>query len=80
MSETTIEQKVRNILVEQLGVNPEQVTPEAGFVDDLGADSLDMVEIVMALEEEFSVVISDEEAEPCATVKDVVDLITRLTV
>ena len=53
MSEKTIEQRVKDIIVEQLGVKPEQVTPEAKFIEDLGADSLDTVELVMALEEEF---------------------------
>jgi acyl carrier protein len=75
MSEKTIEEKVRDIIVEQLGVNPEQVTPAASFVNDLGADSLDTVELVMAFEEEFNVEVPDEDAEKLATVSDVVKYI-----
>ncbi|NIP41757.1 MAG: acyl carrier protein [candidate division Zixibacteria bacterium] len=71
----SIESRVRDIIVEQLGVNPEQVTPEATFVDDLGADSLDTVELVMALEEEFELEIPDEEAEKIASVKDAINYI-----
>ncbi len=63
-----LEDKVKEIIVEQLGVNPDQVTPEASFIEDLGADSLDTVELVMALEEEFSAEIPDEEAEKLTTV------------
>ncbi len=63
-----LEDKVKEIIVEQLGVNPEQVTPEASFIEDLGADSLDTVELVMALEEEFGAEIPDEEAEKLTTV------------
>ncbi len=66
---STIEERVRKIVVEQLGVKEEEVTPEASFVDDLGADSLDTVELVMALEEEFSCEIPDEEAEKITTVQ-----------
>ena len=58
-----LEEKVRDIIVEQLGVNQEQVTPEASFIEDLGADSLDTVELVMAFEEEFGIEIPDEDAE-----------------
>ena len=72
-----IEQKVRDIIVEQLGVDPEQVTPEASFVDDLGADSLDTVELVMALEEEFDLEIPDEEAEKITTVGEAIEYIER---
>ncbi len=68
--------KVKEIIVEQLGVTPEQVTPEASFIEDLGADSLDTVELVMALEEEFDVQIPDEEAEKITTVQQAVDYIT----
>lgn len=73
----SVEQKVKEIIVEQLGVDPEQVTNEASFVDDLGADSLDTVELVMALEEEFSLEIPDEEAEKIATVGDAVTYIEK---
>ena len=66
----TIPEKVRGIIAEQLGVKPEEVTPEAKFIEDLGADSLDTVELVMALEEEFGVEIPDEEAEKLVTVGD----------
>jgi acyl carrier protein len=72
MSEKSIEDKVKEIIVEQLGVNPEQVTPNASFIEDLGADSLDTVELVMAFEEEFSVEVPDEDAEKLQTVGDVV--------
>ena len=65
-----VESKVKEIIVQQLGVDAEKVTPEASFVDDLGADSLDVVELVMAFEEEFGVEIPDEAAEKIATVKD----------
>ena len=66
----SIEQRVKQIIVEQLGVNESEVTPEAKFVDDLGADSLDLVELVMALEEEYNMEISDEDAEKIQTVSD----------
>jgi len=65
--------KVKEIIVEQLGVNAEQVTPEASFIDDLGADSLDTVELVMAFEEEFGAEIPDEDAEKLTTVGAVTD-------
>jgi acyl carrier protein len=67
--------KVKSIIVEQLGVDEEEVTPDASFVDDLGADSLDTVELVMALEEEFETEIPDEEAEKITTVQQAVDYI-----
>ncbi len=73
----SVEAKVREIIVEQLGVDPEQVVAEASFVDDLGADSLDTVELVMALEEEFGIEIPDEEAEKIGTVASAVDYITQ---
>ena len=75
MSEKPVDQKVKDIIVEQLSVNAEQVTPEAKFIEDLGADSLDIVELVMAFEEEFGVEVPDEEAEKLQTVGDVVKYI-----
>ena len=75
MSDKPIEEKVKDIIVEQLGVNPEQVTPQASFIEDLGADSLDIVELVMAFEEEFNVEVPDEDAEKLQTVGDVVKYI-----
>ena len=71
----TIEQRVKNIIVEQLGVKEEEVAQDASFVDDLGADSLDTVELVMALEEEFEMEIPDEDAEKITTVKQAMDYI-----
>ncbi len=71
------EQVVRRIIVEQLGVDLAEVTPEANFVNDLGADSLDTVELVMALEEEFALQIPDEHAEEIKTVGDAVDYIKK---
>ena len=71
MADASIEDKVKNIIVEQLGVNEEQVTPEAEFIEDLGADSLDTVELVMAFEEEFGIEVPDEEAEKLTSVGDV---------
>jgi acyl carrier protein len=67
--------KIREIVAEQLGVDVEEITPEASFVDDLGADSLDTVELVMALEEEFGIEIPDEDAEKIATVADAIKYI-----
>src|SRR6267154_1344035 len=69
------EDKIKSIIAEQLGVKPEEVTPTASFVDDLGADSLDTVELIMALEEEFNVEIPDEDAEKMKTVGDVIKYI-----
>lgn len=71
----SIENRVREIIVDKLGVSPEQVESNAHFVDDLGADSLDQVELVMALEEEFDIEISDEDAEKIGTVTDAVKYI-----
>jgi acyl carrier protein len=71
-----IEAKVKKIIVEQLGVDEAEINPEAKFIDDLGADSLDTVELVMALEEEFGVEIPDEDAEKITTVKDAMSYIT----
>ena len=70
-----VESKIKTIIAEQLGVNPEEVTPNASFVDDLGADSLDTVELIMALEEEFNVEIPDEDAEKMKTVGDAIKYI-----
>ena len=72
----SVHPKVKDIIVEQLGVDPEKVKPEASFIDDLGADSLDIVELVMAMEEEFDIEIPDEEAEKLKTVKDVADYLS----
>jgi acyl carrier protein len=71
----SVEARVKEIIVEQLGVNENEVTPEAKFVDDLGADSLDLVELVMALEEEYNIEISDEDAEKILTVGDAMEYI-----
>ena len=71
-AEKSVEQRVKEIIVEQLGVKEDQVTPEAKFIEDLGADSLDIVELVMALEEAFGQEIPDDEAEKLVTVGDVV--------
>ncbi len=76
---SSIEERVKKIVVEQLGVSEDEVTLEASFVDDLGADSLDTVELVMQLEEEFSTEIPDEEAEKITTVKLAVDYINAHT-
>jgi acyl carrier protein len=65
-----VAEKIKSIIAEQLGVKPEEVTPQASFIEDLGADSLDTVELVMALEEEFGIEIPDEDAEKMATVGD----------
>ena len=75
----SVEEKIRKIICDQLDVAEEDVVPEASFVDDLGADSLDQVELIMAMEEEFSVSIPDEDAEKIATVKDAVDYIKQCT-
>jgi len=72
-----IEEQVKNIVVEQLGVSVNEVVPEASFVDDLGADSLDLVELVMVLEEEFGKEIPDEDAEKIQTVQDAINFITN---
>jgi acyl carrier protein len=72
---TAVEDRVKQIIVEQLGVDEAEVTPNASFVDDLGADSLDTVELVMAFEEAFEIEIPDEDAEKIRTVKDAIDYI-----
>lgn len=74
-AEKTTEQRIKDIIVDQLGVNPDQVTPDAKFIEDLGADSLDTVELIMALEEEFGIEVPDEEAEKLQSVGDVVKYI-----
>lgn len=73
----SVEERVKSIIVEQLGVDAEEVNPEASFVEDLGADSLDTVELIMAFEEEFGVEISDEDAEKIRRVKDAVEYIDK---
>ena len=70
-----IEDKVRDIIVEQLGVSAEEVVPEASFIDDLGADSLDIVELVMAIEEEFALEIPDDDAEKIQTIQDAISYV-----
>jgi len=71
MSDKPLEQRVKDIIVEQLGVKPEQVVPAAKFIEDLGADSLDTVELVMALEEEFGIEVPDDQAKKLQSVGDV---------
>ena len=74
---STIEERVKKVVVEQLDITPDEARPEASFVDDLGADSLDTVELVMALEEEFDTEIPDEEAEKIRTIQQAVDYIKK---
>ncbi|MFO0584546.1 MAG: acyl carrier protein [Anaeromyxobacter sp.] len=71
-----IEQKVKNIIADQLGVGEDEIKPTSSFIEDLGADSLDIVELVMAMEEEFEVEIPDEEAENIKTVQDAINYVT----
>ena len=73
----SLDQRVKEIIVEQLGVEEDEVTLKASFIDDLGADSLDTVELIMAFEEEFDVEIPDEEAEKIVTVKDAIDYVKQ---
>ena len=73
----SLEPKIKKIIEEQLGVEGDRIKPEASFIDDLGADSLDIVELVMAMEEEFDLEIPDEEAEKLKKVQDVIDYITE---
>lgn len=77
--DTTIEQRIKIILIDNLGVSDEEVTGNASLMDDLGADSLDVVEIVMAVEEEFEIEVPNEQAEEIRTVKQMVDYVTKLT-
>jgi acyl carrier protein len=72
-----ITRRLREIIAEQLGISEEEIVPEASFVDDLGADSLDLVELIMALEEEFDMEISDEDAEKIQTVQDAINYIAE---
>ena len=74
--DSKLEERVKEIIVEQLGVNAEQVTPEASFIDDLGADSLDTVELIMAFEEEFGAEIPDEDAEKLTSVGKVLEYLS----
>lgn len=78
MSDGNIEAKVKEIIVEQLGVNADQVKPEAKMIEDLGADSLDAVELVMAIEEEFGIEVPDEEAEKLVAVGDIISHVKKL--
>ncbi len=75
MGASDIEERIKSIIVEQLGVSLEEVTPQASFIEDLGADSLDIVELIMALEEEYDIEIPDEDAEKITTVQDVVSYV-----
>ncbi|HTO08207.1 MAG TPA: acyl carrier protein [Myxococcota bacterium] len=74
-----VEDKIREIIVEQLGVSAEEVVPEASFIDDLGADSLDIVELVMAIEEEFGLEIPDEDAERMQSIADAINYVEERT-
>ncbi len=73
----SVEDKVKKIIAEKLSVDLDEVIPEASFVDDLGADSLDLVELIMSMEEEFDIDISDEDAETLVTFQDVIDYIKK---
>ena len=73
----SVEEKVKNIIIEQLGVSADEVEMSASFVDDLGADSLDLVELIMSMEEEFDIDISDEDAEKLVTVQDAISYIDK---
>ncbi len=78
MSKKDLLAKVREIVANELGVEPDRVVPEASFTEDLGADSLDTIELIMAVEEEFSIEIPDEDAEKLTTVKDAVEYLERV--
>lgn len=69
---------IRNIIVDQLGLEPDEIKEDSGFVEDLGADSLDVIELVMAVEEEFEIVIPDADAAKVKTVREIVDYVTKL--
>ncbi len=71
----SVHDKIRKIIAEKLSVEPEEVVPDASFVDDLGADSLDLVELIMSMEEEFDIDISDDDAESLTTVKDAIQYV-----
>jgi acyl carrier protein len=73
----SVEERVKKIIAEKLSVDLEEVVPEASFVDDLGADSLDLVELIMSMEEEFDTDISDEDAEQITTVKDAIEYVNK---
>ena len=75
MATEEIVRRVKDLIAESLGVNPQEVIPDASFIDDLGADSLDIVELVMAIEKEFSIEIPDEDAEKISTVQDAINYI-----
>ena len=77
MSEQEILEKVKELVASQLGKSEDEVTPESSFIEDLGADSLDLVELIMSMEDEYSLEISDEDAEKIVTVKDAVKFITE---
>lgn len=77
MATSPVEQKVKSIIADQLGVGEDEIKPESSFIEDLGADSLDIVELVMAMEEEFEVEIPDEEAENIKTVADAINYINN---
>jgi len=73
----SVKEKIKKIIAEKLSVEPDEAVPKASFVDDLGADSLDLVELIMAMEEEFDIEISDEEAEKLQTVQDAINYIKK---
>ena len=75
----SVEDKIKKIIAEKLSVDLDEIVPEASFIDDLGADSLDLVELIMSMEEEFDIEISDEKAEELVTVKDAIDYVTANT-